>query len=151
MTHREWILEVLAPDGSVTREVPLRDGESELGRIAEGLSFPEDPQMSDVHACIRTTSAGVEWTDSGQGSGIWLRIRDDDGRPLVAQDQIWLGSQILVVMREGDRWMLRHHGPDGELVESHEVHRPRDSSSDVARISSWTPRIAPSPADTPRS
>ena len=118
---QEWLLEVLNPDGSVDQRTELPLAGLEIGRQGSGLVFSEDTEMADRHARLVVSSAGVEVIDSGQGSGVWLRLRGSDGRALTEGDQVWLGSQVLVIAKQGECWQLRHHGADGQLVEAHDV------------------------------
>jgi len=121
LDNREWVVQGLAADGSVESEVTLPDGEFEIGRQAEGLACPEDDQMADRHARLEHSETGVKLEDLEAGSGVWIRVRGTDGRPLEDGDQIWVGAQILVVRREAERWQVRHHGPGGRLRAKHDV------------------------------
>jgi ferredoxin len=119
-TKGEWLLEVLSSDGRVDREVELTTSDLEIGREGSGLSFPDDPEMANRHARLRISREGVEVSDSGEdGTGVWLRVRGSDGRRLALGDQIWLGSQVLVVVDEDGSWRLRHFDARGQLVETH--------------------------------
>jgi ferredoxin/pSer/pThr/pTyr-binding forkhead associated (FHA) protein len=115
------ILEVLAGDGRVERSVEIGDGPFSIGRAGEGLSCPDDDQMARHHARLERQDGALQIADTGEGSGVWLRIRGADGRRLESEDQLWLGAQILVVRQEESGWQLRHHGPSGRLVAVHRM------------------------------
>lgn len=114
-------LEVLSPDGRLERSVAIAEGRETIGRLGTALAFPDDAQMADEHATLEFTDGAARVVERGAGSGVWLRIRGVDGRLVEVGDQLWVGSQILVVAREQGRWQLRHHGPDGRRVAVHDV------------------------------
>ncbi len=123
---RSWLVSELAPDGAKERSVALDEAGSgegvvELGRSAQGLAYPDDEQMADRQARLVRTGTQVVLEDLGQGSGVWLRISGSEGRALVDGDQVWLGAQVLVFRGVGTSWVIRHHGPDGRLRDSHAV------------------------------
>ncbi len=124
MTRREWVVQGLAADGAVESAVVLASGGFEIGRQGKGLACPEDDQMADHHALLDCSETGVTIEDLGEGSGVWIRVQELDGRRLENDDRIWLGAQILVVRRDGQEWQLRHHGSDGRLRATHAI--PRD-------------------------
>jgi ferredoxin/pSer/pThr/pTyr-binding forkhead associated (FHA) protein len=123
-TGVDWLLEVLSPDGQVERAVELCEAEVDLGRSANGLPFADDSEMADRHARLRIRGDGVEISDTQEGSGVWIRVQGSEGRRLAANDQIWVGAQILVVVEEGGRWHLRHHGADGSPLDLHAIAPP---------------------------
>lgn len=128
------VLEVLGRDDVVEREIELTEAEIEIGRRGSGVSCPDDSEMADTHARLSVSQQAVELSDSGEGSGVWLRLKDRDGRALESGDQIWLGAQILLVRRDGSSWQLRHHGPDGRLRETYTLSA---ASVFVGRASDW--------------
>ena len=115
------ILEVLGGEGRVERAVEIGDVAFSIGREGEGLSCPDDDQMARQHARLDRQGGALQIADTGEGSGVWLRIRGADGRRLESEDQLWLGAQILVVRQADSGWQLRHHGPSGRLVAVHPV------------------------------
>jgi len=121
----EHVLQLLTPDGSVAKEVVLEDGELEIGRVGSGFTCPDDRAMADRHARLSLTRGRVVVADSGDGSGVWLRIQGSEGRLLRPRDQVWLGAQILVLHRKANgretEWEIRHHGPDGRLLQTYRV------------------------------
>jgi len=118
----EHVLQVVDAEGEVAREVPLRAGGLEIGRTASGIACPDDVDMAEHHARVDLEGETLRIRDSGEGSGVWLRIEGTRGRLLRSGDQIWLGAQILVVREGADAtWQIRHHGPDGHLRETHDV------------------------------
>lgn len=125
---RSWLVTELAPDGSSARSATLLEAEAgagdgglELGRSAQGLAYPDDDQMADRQARLVCSGTHVALEDLGEGSGVWLRIVGSEGRALADGDQVWLGAQILVFRGFGTSWVIRHHGPDGRLRDSHPV------------------------------
>ncbi|MFK7898664.1 MAG: FHA domain-containing protein [Myxococcota bacterium] len=121
MKVREWVVQDLGAAGEVLRDAVVPASGLEIGRTAEGLDCPDDPQMSAQHArlFVKEGSAFVEDLDSA--TGVWLRVPAGKGWGLREDDQIWLGSQILLVRRREELWELRHHGPDGRLREKYRV------------------------------
>jgi ferredoxin len=121
----EHVLQLLTRDGSVAREVILEEGELEIGRVGDGFTCPDDEAMADRHARLNLIDGKVTVVGSGKGSGVWLRIKGNEGRLLRSGDQVWLGAQILVVHRSKNeqetQWKIRHHGPDGLLLKSYPV------------------------------
>ncbi len=129
----EGCLEILGADGSVERRVALGDEGLVIGRRTPGLGFEQDTEMAERHARLERSGAEARLVDSGEGSGVWIRVDDVAGRLLSLGDQVWLGSQILVVGRdEQAAWQLRHHGPDGDPIATHVV---PDSGLFVGRAS----------------
>jgi ferredoxin/pSer/pThr/pTyr-binding forkhead associated (FHA) protein len=115
------VLQHLAADNSVDREMLLVDDVTRIGRGDLGFSFPDDTDMADWHAEVCVHEDTIMIRDSGEGTGVWIRVVGSQGRLLRSDDQVWLGSQILVIRKEADAWRLRHHGPDGRLRETHAV------------------------------
>lgn len=119
------VLQLLTRDGSVEREVVLEDGRLEIGRVGEGFTCPDDAAMADRHARLELAEGKVIVSDSGEGSGVWLRIQGSEGRLLRPRDQVWLGAQILILHRnlsgKDAAWEIRHHGPDGRLLQTHHI------------------------------
>jgi pSer/pThr/pTyr-binding forkhead associated (FHA) protein/ferredoxin len=121
MKIREWHVQDLGADGDALRDAIVSQDGLEIGRTARGIGCPDDPQMSATHArlFLRDGQAFVE--EVGSTTGVWLRVRSGDGCALRVDDQIWLGSQILLIRQRDDAWEIRHHGPDGRLREKHLV------------------------------
>lgn len=113
MSAEHW-LEMLDIEGRVVREIPLAAGAFEIGRAGKDLACPEDAHLADRHAVIEVDQSGaVRVSDTGEGSGVWLRVDGIDGRRVEAGDQVWLGLQVVAVRRGASGWELHHHGPDG--------------------------------------
>ncbi|MBW2295131.1 MAG: FHA domain-containing protein [Deltaproteobacteria bacterium] len=70
--------------------------------------------MADHHASLVYESGEFFIADSGEGSGVWVRITSQDGLDLESEAQIWLGGQILLAAPQGNTWSLLHYGPDGQ-------------------------------------
>lgn len=115
----ERVLQRLSGDDSADREIVLVDDVTGIGRATTGFAFPDDADMADLHAEIRLRDDTVVVRDSGEGSGVWLRVVGSEGRLLRPGDQVWLGAQIIVIRHEVEGWQVRHHGPDGRLRETH--------------------------------
>jgi ferredoxin len=118
---RDGVLQILTEEGDVARETRLTGAGLEIGRSGSGIEGLDDRDLAGHQARIRATETGFELADSGEGSGVWLRVQSPAGRLLKSGDQIWLGSQILIVRRKGDEWLVAHHGPDGRLRDTHPV------------------------------
>ena len=119
-------LEILSASGEVASTFLIDSGVHGLGRRSESdadLGFPDDAQMADHHAQISVDAetGRVSLADQGEGSGVWIRISGPEGRPLVEADQLWLGSQIVVIRQAEDGWQIDHHGPSGQWIANHEV------------------------------
>ena len=116
-----WRIVALGADGTVGPVYPIAGDVTEMGRRGRDIAEPDDLQMADHHASLVYESG--EWfiADSGEGSGVWIRIKQAEGWPLESGDQIWLGSQILVAEKQGDRWTLAHYGQDGQLQKTHPI------------------------------
>ena len=102
----------LLPDGSPGTSYPLKAETTNIGRKADGIAF-DDPYMADQHAAIAKQDGGYVLSDTGQGSGVWMRVRSD-GRKLMAGDQLWLGAQFLRAVEETGRWGIEHYNRKGE-------------------------------------
>jgi pSer/pThr/pTyr-binding forkhead associated (FHA) protein len=116
-----WRLVELDADGSPGPVHRVAGDVTELGRRGRDVAEPNDEQMADHHASLVYESG--EWfiADSGEGSGVWFRIKAGEGYPLESGDQIWLGAQLLVADRQRDHWTLAHYGPDGQLRNTHAI------------------------------
>lgn len=115
----ERALQILSTTGATDREIPFSGRDIEIGREGSGIACPDDVEMANRQARVAVEGDGVRIHQLGEGSGIWLRVDGQRGRLLRSGDQIWLGSQILVVRLKDDAWQIRHHGPDGRLREVH--------------------------------
>ena len=111
----------LNPDGSIGARFELTRDITEIGRLGCDIEEPDDIHMADHHASVVIETGEVFVADSGQGSGVWLRIDTPDGIELEDQDQIWLGAQILVATRKQGSWTLVHYGQDAIVRETYTV------------------------------
>ena len=102
----------LRPDGSPGTSYPLKAETTNIGRKADGIAI-DDPHMADQHAALTRKDGGYVLSDTGQGSGVWLRVRGD-GRRLTAGDQLWVGAQFLRVVDESGRRGIEHYNRKGE-------------------------------------
>lgn len=116
-----WSLVELRADGSHGPSHRLAGDVVEIGRRGRDIAEPDDEQMADHHASLVYETDEWFLADSGEGSGVWLRIEAQEPWPLEDKDQIWLGAQILVVGRPRDAWNLTHFGPDGQLRKSYAI------------------------------
>jgi thioredoxin reductase/pSer/pThr/pTyr-binding forkhead associated (FHA) protein/ferredoxin len=103
----------LQPDGTAEETFPSTKSTITIGRGSADVSFPDDVYMADHHATIREQDGGYVLEDTGAGSGVWIRAQGVEGRPLSHGDNIWIGSQILVVTAEGGRFGIAHYDGDG--------------------------------------
>ncbi len=118
-----WQVVALEADGSLGHGMPVDREVFEIGRRGRDLAEREDEHMADHHASLVLEDGEYYVADSGHGSGVWIRIDEDEGALVEDEDQIWLGSQILVASREGDAWTLVHYGADGRARDTHTVHQ----------------------------
>ena len=143
----EQVLQILAEDGSVDREIVLTESGLDIGRSASGLRCPDERELAECHARVLGREGAFEIADSGEGSGVWLRVNSSDGRALRSGDQIWLGSQILIVRGRGTSGRstitARTDGFKGIIR-----FRLLDSSSAGAPIWSWMRMIPCCPGGT---
>ncbi|HEB88318.1 MAG TPA: FHA domain-containing protein, partial [Deltaproteobacteria bacterium] len=115
------VLQVLAADGTVEREVAWTEGEFEIGRLGSDLACPEDSGLAEHQIHLTWKEGRATIRDSGGGSGVWLRVDGQEGRLLRSGDQVWVGMQILVLKKQEAGWRVQHHGPDGRLRGTHPV------------------------------
>jgi hypothetical protein len=108
-------------DGSIGARFELTNDITEIGRSGCDIEEPDDSHMADHHASVVIETGEVFVADSGQGSGVWLRVDTPDGIELENQDQIWLGAQILVATRNEETWTVVHYGQDGIVRETYTV------------------------------
>jgi len=116
-----WQLVGLRPDGGRCAVYPIEGEVTEIGRRGRDIAEADDEHMADHHASLVYEAGEFYIADSGQGSGVWLRIDDPDGVQLADQGQLWLGKQILVASCAGGSWTLIHYGPDGLSRKTHVV------------------------------
>lgn len=133
-----WQLVAIEADGSLGATTPVESDVFEIGRRGRDLAEPDDEHMADHHASLVREEGEYFVADSGRGTGVWIRIDDEEGHLLEDEDQVWLGSQIIVASREGGAWTLVHYGADGKARETHSVGRGeltlgRDADVDLAR------------------
>jgi pSer/pThr/pTyr-binding forkhead associated (FHA) protein len=111
----------LAADGSARSTHSIARDVTEIGRKGRDIAEPDDEHLAEHHASLVWESGELYVADSGEGSGVWLRIDDSEGWPLDREDQIWVGAQILVAAKERDTWTLVHYGADGQMRETHAI------------------------------
>lgn len=97
----ERVLQRVAEDGTVENEQVLSDDAIEIGRTSTDFACPDDSEMAARHAQVRVQGGTAVVSDSGEGSGVWLRVVGSKGRILDLGDQVWLGAQILPFPRQG--------------------------------------------------
>ncbi len=115
------VVMTLHPDGEPEEEFPIHGDRVEIGRKASGIACPEEAYMADHHATLERAGDGFAITDTGQGSGVWLRVLGSDGSPVQDGDQLWLGSQVLVASHGADGWLLTHYDREGTQRETYAV------------------------------
>ncbi|HVM95647.1 MAG TPA: FHA domain-containing protein, partial [Candidatus Acidoferrales bacterium] len=101
------------PDGTADTQYPISKDSLRIGRGAVELSCADDVYMADHHATVVKRGAEFVLEDTGAGSGVWMRVRPRNGRAVVENDVLWLGEQILMVLKEKGGWALAHYNPDG--------------------------------------
>jgi len=90
------VLDVLAPDGRVTRTVPLRDGPLTIGRRSDNDIALLDLEVSRRHARIDYVAPQYYISDLGSTNGTRVNGRPVDGRwPLRSGDIIEVGTTRL--------------------------------------------------------
>jgi thioredoxin reductase/pSer/pThr/pTyr-binding forkhead associated (FHA) protein len=103
----------LQPDGTVEETFPSTKATITIGRGSADVSFPDDVYMADHHATILERNGAYVLEDTGAGSGVWIRAQGVEGRPLAKGDNVWIGSQILVVTAEGGGFGIAHYDREG--------------------------------------
>jgi thioredoxin reductase/pSer/pThr/pTyr-binding forkhead associated (FHA) protein len=116
-----WRLIELNADGSEGSIHLITNEVTEIGRKGREIAEPDDEHMADHHASLVLESDEYFIADSGEGSGVWLRIDTPEGVLLESEDQIWVGAQILVAAKERDTWTLVHYGPDGQIRDTYAI------------------------------
>src|SRR5207253_3212254 len=58
---------------------------------------------------------------TGSGSGVWIRVRPVEGRPVMEGDVVWLGSQMLIVNKTDGQWTVAHHDHNGAYRAAHPI------------------------------
>jgi pSer/pThr/pTyr-binding forkhead associated (FHA) protein/ferredoxin len=97
------------------------DGPTSIGRQGADVSFPEDLQLSDIHASIIPGPEGYRVKDEGSAEGVY--VRPVEGR-LVSVDPgaiIRVGRQWLVAGDDPTRPRLMHYNENGQLMGHHEL------------------------------
>lgn len=103
----------LHPDGTPDEQFAITRDSVVIGRAAADLTFADDVYMADHHATLQQRDGSCVLADTGAGSGVWLRARGVNGLPLAEADVVWVGAQILLVAKDGERWALAHYNNDG--------------------------------------
>jgi pSer/pThr/pTyr-binding forkhead associated (FHA) protein len=84
---------VIENDGSEGAATIVPSSGLYVGRSGCGLSFPNDPFVSPVHALIRTHPEGIEICDLDSRNGIYVRL--DTPTRLALGDAFLVGQQLL--------------------------------------------------------
>lgn len=97
------------------------DGPTTIGRHGADVAFPEDLQLSDIHASILPGPEGYRVRDEGSAEGVYLR--PVEGRQVSVEPGaiIRVGRQWLVVGEDPTRPALMHYDAAGQLIERHEL------------------------------
>lgn len=116
-------------EGLEASEEPRPPGEWALQRIGAKGEAMGDELLVDAgttfgHARLLPRDGGLEVADLAGGTGVWIRVQGAEGHWLAPDDQLWLGSQVLVIERDEAGWALRHHGPDGRFRAQHALTPP---------------------------
>ncbi|MEO6029119.1 MAG: FAD-dependent oxidoreductase [Candidatus Binatia bacterium] len=110
----------LHPDDSAEEQFPLSKDEVAIGRKAPDIAC-DDVYMADTHAVLVRRADGYALEDKSGGAGVWLRAKGVAGRPLAANDLVWIGAQILMVAKQGDGWAVTHYNPEGVQQGTHPI------------------------------
>jgi thioredoxin reductase/pSer/pThr/pTyr-binding forkhead associated (FHA) protein/ferredoxin len=111
----------LHPDGTVDEHFPITKDLLSVGRGATDISCPDDVYMADSHATLTKRDGGYVLADTGQGSGVWIRVQGVQGRALGEGDTVWVGAQILMATKQSGRWALAHYDSDGAYQATYPV------------------------------
>jgi len=121
VTGGDPVLVSLRPDGEASEQWRVTKKEFEIGRKAGDLAIEDDVYLADHHATLVLEDGEAFIADTGEGSGVWLRVDGSDGTVLESGAQIWVGAQILVAEQGAGGWQVRHYGPEGNPVGTHPV------------------------------
>ncbi len=107
----------LLPDGSTESAYAIKSDSTRIGRKTDGVSF-DDPYMADHHASVTRAGGQYVLSDTGSGSGVWLRVAGA-GCELAEDDQVWIGAQFLRVTRHDGQWNAEHYDSRGEYLKTY--------------------------------
>jgi pSer/pThr/pTyr-binding forkhead associated (FHA) protein/thioredoxin reductase/ferredoxin len=103
--------------GIEANEFPIKaDGPTTIGRHGADVSFPEDLQLSDIHASIIPGPEGYRVRDEGSAEGVY--VRPVEGRQVSVDPGsiLRVGRQWLVVGDDVSRPALLHYDGAGQLL-----------------------------------
>ncbi|MCC6849515.1 MAG: NAD(P)-binding domain-containing protein [Deltaproteobacteria bacterium] len=111
----------LHPDDSPEEAFPLTKDQVTIGRKTPDIACADDVYMADTHALLTRQDDGYALEDESGGAGVWLRAKGQEGRPLVANDLVWIGAQILMVVEQGNGWAVTHFDAEGVQRETYPI------------------------------
>ena len=112
---------MLHPDGTAEEHFPITRDTTTIGRKDADISSPDDVFMADVHAMLVKRGEQYFLEDSGTGSGVWIRVQGVEGRALAEGDVVWIGAQILMLVKEGATPAVAHYNADGVFQRNHPI------------------------------
>ncbi len=84
----------IAQDGGEGARHPI-GAQTDIGRTEGDVQVPDDAYLAPRHARLRFAEGAVTLSDLGTANGVYLRVRKDAEVPLVDQDLILVGQQVL--------------------------------------------------------
>ncbi|MCC6764927.1 MAG: FAD-dependent oxidoreductase [Deltaproteobacteria bacterium] len=111
----------LHPDDSPEETFPLTKDRVAIGKKAPDIACADDVYMADTHALLARRDDEYVLEDQSGGAGVWLRARGQAGRPLAANDLVWIGAQILMVVKQGSGWAAIHFNAEGVQRETYPI------------------------------
>lgn len=111
----------LHPDDSAEETFPLIKDSVIIGKKAPDIACGDDVYMADTHAVLARAADGYRLEDKSGGSGVWLRAKGVAGRPLAENDLVWIGAQILMVVKQGGGWAVTHYNAEGVQQGTHAI------------------------------
>jgi thioredoxin reductase/pSer/pThr/pTyr-binding forkhead associated (FHA) protein/ferredoxin len=103
-----WLVS-LRGDGSEAERLALHRDVITIGRSGTDVVCAEDVHMEPLHVRLVRRADRYFLEDPGTASGVWHRVGSVQPRVLSEDDFLWLGSQILKVIRHDGAWALEHY------------------------------------------
>ena len=111
----------LHPDDTPEETFPLVKDQVAIGKKAPDIACGDDVYMADTHAVLTKKGDGFVLEDKSGGSGVWLRAKGQAGRPLGENDLVWIGAQILMVVKQGSGWAVTHYNAEGVQQQTYPI------------------------------
>jgi pSer/pThr/pTyr-binding forkhead associated (FHA) protein/ferredoxin len=103
-----WLVS-LRGDGSEAERLALHKDTITIGRSGTDVVCAEDVHMEPLHVRLVRRADRYFLEDPGTNSGVWSRIGSVQPRVLSDGDFLWVGSQILKVVRQDGVWAVEHY------------------------------------------